>query len=208
MAKLSTETQKNISDLKDRFPVARSAVLPALHYAQAELGFLDDETLVEVADLLGVTRNMTSEVVGFYTMFDRKKPGTYKLEVCKNLSCALMGAKKMVSHIEAKLGIKSGETTTDGKFTLLEVECLGACGYAPMMMIGPYFYECLTREQVGGILDALQKDQKPPVTPAGYLDMDNDPPPKGKDSAIPTASQDIRDHELMGAGGGAGGAGP
>ena len=207
MAKLSSETQKKIADLKDRFPVARSAVLPALHYAQAELGFLEDETLGEVADLLGVTRNMTSEVMGFYTMFDREKPGKYKLEICRNLSCALMGAKKMVSHIENKLGLKSGETTPDGKFTLLEVECLGACGYAPMMMIGPYFYECLTPEKVDGILGALNKDQEPPVTPAGYLEMDNDPPRAGKDSAIPTASQEIRDHELMGAAGGGEGGG-
>ena len=198
MAKLSSETQKKIADLKDRFPVARSAVLPALHYAQAELGFLEDETLGEVADLLGVTRNMTSEVMGFYTMFDRQKPGRYKLEVCRNLSCALMGVKKMVAHIENKLGLKSGETTPDGRFTLLEVECLGACGYAPMMMIGPYFYECLTREKVDGILDALEKDQEPTVTPAGYLEMDNDPPRVGKDSVIPTSSQEIRDHELIG----------
>ena len=156
MAKLSPETQAKILDLRDKFPIRRSAVLPSLHVAQAELGWLDDETLGEVADLLEVPHNMTAEVVGFYTMFDRVKRGKYKLEVCRNLSCALLGAKKLTQYLEGKLGIHAGETTPDGKFTLLEAECLGACGYAPMMMVGPYFYENLTRAKVDRILEELR----------------------------------------------------
>jgi NADH-quinone oxidoreductase subunit E len=192
MAKLSSATQARIRELRDRFPQRRSAVMPALHYAQADRGCLDDDTLIEVADLLEIPRNMTTEVVGFYTMFDREPVGRYKLEVCRNLSCALRGSLKMLAHIEDRLGIKAGETTPDGKFTLLEAECLGACGYAPMMQIGPYFYENLTREQVDGILEALAKDQEPPVAPAGYLEKDGVKWERGSDGrAVPTASEAI-----------------
>ncbi|HET9233763.1 MAG TPA: NAD(P)H-dependent oxidoreductase subunit E, partial [Candidatus Eisenbacteria bacterium] len=172
MAKLSAETQARIRDLKDKFPVRRSAVLPSLHYAQAELGYLDDPTLIEVAELLEVPPSMTNEVVSFYTMFDRQRRGTYKIEVCRNLSCALMGAKQLTQHLEKKLGVAVGGTTPDGRFTLLETECLGACGYAPMLMIGPHFYENLTREKVDAIVGALAEDREPPVPPAGYPEHD------------------------------------
>jgi NADH-quinone oxidoreductase subunit E len=191
MAKLSPETTKKIEGLKDRFPHRRSAVIPALHFAQADTGALEDETLAEIARILELPLNMTTEVVGFYTMFDRTRPGKYKLEVCRNISCALMGAKKVVGHLEDKLGIKAGETTRDGKFTLLEAECLGACGYAPMMAVGPYFYEFLDREKVDAIVAALAEDQEPPVTPAGFHEEDGEKPVRGPSSAVPTASEAI-----------------
>jgi len=191
MAKLSPETIRKIEGLKDRFPQRRSAVIPALHFAQADTSCLEDDTLAEVARILELPLNMTTEVVGFYTMFDRTSPGKYKLEVCRNLSCALMGAKKMVAHLEEKLGIKCGETTIDGKFTLLEAECLGACGYAPMMMVGPYFYEFLDREKVDAIIGALAEDQEPPVVPAGYHEEDREKPVRGSRAAVPTASEAI-----------------
>jgi NADH-quinone oxidoreductase subunit E len=198
MPKLSPETQAMIRDLKDKFPVRRSAVLPSLHYAQAELGWIDDETLDEVAQLLEVPKNMTAEVVSFYTMFDREKQGKYKLEVCRNLPCALLGATQLTRYLEDKLGIHPGETTPDGKFTLREVECLGACGYAPMMMVGPYYYENLTREKVDKILAALREDREPPVLPAGYLEKDGvTPRPVAQAS---TASGDIRDRLAVAAG--------
>jgi len=193
MAKLSPETRKKIADLKDAFPHRRSAVLPALHYAQAEAGHLDDDTLNEIADLLEVPRNQTSEVVGFYTMYNRSLPGRYKLEICRNLSCALLGAREMTEHIEGRLGIRCGQTTPDGRFSLLEAECLGACGYAPMMMIGPHFYENLTREKVDAILDALREDKEPPVTPAGIYEKDGEKPARGAKTAVPSSSEAVRD---------------
>ena len=191
MAKLSPETTRKIEGLKDRFPHRRSAVIPALHFAQADTGCLEDDTLAEVARILELPLNMTTEVVGFYTMFDRTTPGKYKLEVCRNISCALMGAKRVVGHLEDKLGIKCGETTRDGKFTLLEAECLGACGYAPMMMVGPYFYEFLDREKIDAIVGALAEDQEPPVAPAGYREEDGEKPARGSRTAVPTASEAI-----------------
>ncbi len=195
MSKLSAETQEKIRALRERYPQRRSAVMPALHYAQADAGHLDEETLVLVAELLELPPNMTTEVVGFYTMFDRVPRGRYKIEVCRNLSCALKGAQKMVDHLERTLGIKVGETTPDGKFTLLEAECLGACGYAPMMQIGPYYFENLSRADVDAILEALRRDAVPPVAPAGYLEMDGVVPERGSDGrAIPTASEAIAKH--------------
>ncbi len=195
MAKLSAETQAKIRALKDQFPLRRSAVMPALHYAQGEIGYLDDDTLLEIAGILEVPKNMTTEVVGFYTMFDREKRGKYKIEVCRNLSCALRGSSEMTAHIEQKLGIKVGGTTADGKFTLLEAECLGACGYAPMLAIGPYFYQDLTREKLDSLLDALAKDEEPPIRPAGFLDKDFETPGKMPiESPVPTASKSIGEH--------------
>ena len=196
MAKLSAEIQAKIRALKEQFPQRRSAVLPALHYAQAEVGYLEDETLIEIADLLELPHNATTEVVGFYTMFDQKPQGKYKLEVCHNLPCSLMGAERLIEHLELKLGIKSGETTPDGKFTLKEVECLGICGNAPAMMVGAFHYGDLNPEKVDAIVDALARDEEPPVTPAGYLDKDGDlgrPRGNGK-TPVPSASAAIRDH--------------
>jgi len=202
MAKLSTETQDKIKGIKDAFPDRRSAVLPSLHYAQAEVGHLDDDVLKEIADLLDLPHNQTCEVVGFYTMYNRSLPGKYKLEVCRNLSCALMGAGEMVKYLEGKLGIKRGESTADGKFSLLEAECLGACGYAPMMMVGPHFYENLTREKVDAIVDALARDEVPPVTPAGIYEKDGEKPAKGAKTAVPSASEGVRDVLALGRPGG------
>ena len=165
MAKLSPETQERIRSLKDHYPQRRSAVMPALQEAQAELGYLADDTLHEVAALLEVPPNMTFEVVSFYSMFDREKKGKYQLQVCRNLGCALQGSLKMIEYLEQKLGIKRGETTPDGRFTLLAVECLGACGWSPMMMIDGKYYEFLDRAGVDAILDALKEDKTPPGGP-------------------------------------------
>lgn len=165
MAKLSAETQERIRALKDRYPERRSAVMPALQLAQKELGHLEDETLNEVAGLLEVPANMTAEVVSFYTMFEREKRGKYKIEVCRNLACALKGNLSVIEYLEQKLGVKRGETTPDGRFTLLEAECLGACGWAPMLQVGDKFYEFLDRAQVDAIVDALREDKTPPGGP-------------------------------------------
>jgi NADH-quinone oxidoreductase subunit E len=165
MAKLSEQTREKIRGLRDHYPDRRSAVMPALQHAQAELGVIEEDTMLEVAGLLEVPANQTAEVVSFYTMFDRVKKGKYKIEVCRNLSCALRGNLEMIEHIKKKLGIEVGETTPDGKFTLLAVECLGACGWAPMMMVGDTYYEFLTREKVDAVIGALVEGQEPPGGP-------------------------------------------
>ncbi|NLE76903.1 MAG: NADH-quinone oxidoreductase subunit NuoE, partial [Chloroflexi bacterium] len=132
-----------------------SALMPALELAQRELGWLPNEALVEVGELLGVPSVEVLSVASFYTMYQRRPVGKYLLQVCGNVSCALLGAKEVLAAIERKLGIAVGETTADGLFTLLEVECLGACGSGPVMQVNDRYCENLTPEKVEQLLEEL-----------------------------------------------------
>jgi len=139
-----------------RYPDRQAAILPTLHLAQREFGFLSPETISTVAALLGFTPAQIEGVATFYTMYNRKPVGKYHLQVCRNLSCSLMGAEALIEHMSRKLGIKPGGTTADGTFTLSTVECLGSCGTAPVMQINDDYYENLTEESVDAILDGLR----------------------------------------------------
>jgi NADH-quinone oxidoreductase E subunit len=153
---LSTEAKERILQLKSRYPQARSALLPALHLAQREHdGWLSDEVMAEVARVMGLPPAEVRSVVSFYTLFNRRPVGKHLVQVCTNLSCSLLGAEHIVEHLKRRLGIEVGETTPDGLFTLLEVECLGSCGAAPMMQVNDTYYESLTVERVDEILDRL-----------------------------------------------------
>lgn len=153
---LSEQVRTKITQLKERYPQARSALLPALHLAQREHdGWLSDELIVEVAEVMGLPSAEVRSVASFYTMFNRWPVGKYLVQVCTNLSCSLLGAEHIVEHLRRKLGIEVGETTPDGLFTLLEVECLGSCGTAPMMQINDTYYENLTTERIDEILKRL-----------------------------------------------------
>jgi len=156
---LSEEVKTRITQLKDRYPHAKSALLPALHLAQGEHnGWLSDEVMAEVAEAMGLPPAEVRSVASFYTMFHRQPVGKHLVQVCTNLSCSLLGAGHIVEHVKRKLGIEVGETTADGQFTLLEVECLGSCGTAPMMQINDTYYENLTVERVDEILNQLAKE--------------------------------------------------
>lgn len=155
---LSSEARERILQLKSRYPQAKSALLPALHLAQREHdGWLSDELMAEVAEVMGLPPAEVRSVVSFYTMFNRRPVGKYLVQVCTNLSCSLLGAEHIVEHLERKLGIEVGGTTPDGLFSLLEVECLGSCGTAPVMQINDTYYEDLTVERVDEILSQLAK---------------------------------------------------
>lgn len=134
-----------------------SAVIPALTIVQDENGgWITRELMDAVAVYLSLPSIAVYEVATFYTMFELKPVGTHKISVCTNISCMLRGSDKIVAHLHQKLGIRPGETTTDGKFTVKEVECLAACGGAPMFMIGKDYHENLTPEKVDAILAALE----------------------------------------------------
>lgn len=155
---LSEELKTRITQLKERYPQSKSALLPALHLAQREHdGWLSEEVMVEVAEVMGLPSAEVRSVVSFYTLFNRRPVGRYLVQVCTNISCSLLGAEHIVNHLERKLGIGAGETTPDGLFTLLEVECLGSCGTAPMMQVNDTYYEHLTVERVDLILSELAK---------------------------------------------------
>ncbi len=134
----------------------QSAVMPALHVVQdANDGSLTTALMDAVADYLEMPAIAVYEVATFYSMYELKPVGKHKIAICTNISCLLCGSDQIVNHLNDKLGIKFGQTTSDGQFTLKEVECLGACGGAPMFQIGKTYYENLTAEKVDQILDSL-----------------------------------------------------
>ena len=154
---LSAESLAEIDRELAKYPSDRrqSALMAALRIAQDEHGWLSTELIEYVADVIQVPPVRAFEVATFYSMYDLEPVGKYKLEVCTNISCMLRGCDKIMDHLQDTLGIKVGETTEDGKFTLREVECLAACAGAPMMQVGPDYYEDLTPEKVDEILKGL-----------------------------------------------------
>ncbi len=151
----SEEARARFEKTLARYPNREAAILPTLHLAQREFGYLSDEAIQYVADLLGFTPAYIEGVATFYTMYNRKPVGKYHLQICRNLSCSLMGAEHLIEHVAKRLGVKPGETTADGRFTLSTVECLGSCGTAPVMQVNDDYYESLSEESIEGLLDRL-----------------------------------------------------
>lgn len=159
--KFSEEKLKEVDRLISRYPAGRqkSALLPILHLAQQEFGgWLDVPVMDYVASLLQIAPIEVYEVATFYSMYNLKPVGKYMFEVCQTGPCMLNGSDDIVEYVYQKLGIKPGETTSDGLFTLKTVECLGACGYAPMMQMGKNFREHLTKEKIDAIVDECRRN--------------------------------------------------
>ena len=155
----SAEVRKEIDQWIAKYPAnqKQSAVMAALRVVQdANGGWLTTELMNNVAAYLDMPPIAVYEVATFYSMYELKPVGKHKICVCTNLSCMINDSDRIVEHLENKLGIRMGETTEDGRFTLKEVECLGACGGAPMLQIGKQYYENLTPEIVDSILDGLE----------------------------------------------------
>jgi NADH-quinone oxidoreductase E subunit len=153
----SAQAKQQIDRLLTRYPTKQAALLPVLHVAQDEFGYLPDEALDLVARTLELPPSHVFGVVTFYTMFQRQRTGANHLMVCTNVSCMLRGGYEILEHCEKKLGIKSGQTTTDGAFSIIEEECLAACANAPMMICGTDYFLDLTPAKVDVILDDLRK---------------------------------------------------
>ncbi len=150
------ERKKSFQELIQRYPDKRSVALPALHLAQEQEGYLSRDTIVALARLLGIAPADLMDTASFYTMFHTRPQGKYLLQVCQTLSCSLGESDRIVDHLQEKYKIKVGETTADGKFTLLKVECLGSCGTAPVIQINDDYYEKLTIPKVERILSKLR----------------------------------------------------
>lgn len=151
----SQESLKEVQRIISFYPEGKqkSAVLPVLHLAQKEFGgWLSTETMDYVASVLNILPIEVYEVATFYSMYNLKPVGKYMFEVCQTGPCMINGSDDIIKYINEKLGIKPGETTSDGMFTLKTVECLGACGYAPMMQLGKNYREHLTKEKVDAII--------------------------------------------------------
>ena len=156
----SPEAKKQIPDILKRYPIKASALLPLLNLAQEEEGWVSEASMCEIAKLLDLTPPKVYEVVTFYTMLNLKPIGRFHLQACKSLMCALVGSDTLFGWIDQELGIKPGETTEDGMFTLSAVECLASCGTAPMMQVNDNYFERLTHEKVRQIFEDLRTTGK------------------------------------------------
>lgn len=157
----SAEIKKELEKIIQKYPEGKqkSALLPILHLVQKESnGYLSVPVMDHVAKLLNIKPIEVYEVASFYTMYNLKPVGKVVLEFCRTSPCCLNGAEKIIEYTEKKLGIKNGETTPDGMFTIKCTECLGACGYAPMMQVGDHYYEHLTEEKIDSLLEEFRKN--------------------------------------------------
>lgn len=156
MARLSDSNLQIAHEIIGRFPRPKSAVIPLLHLAQEQDGHVTDEAMVHIAELVGVT---AAEVLGtctFYEMFKLERVGTYCINVCTNISCQLLGAWELLEHAEETLGIKAGSTTTDGLFTLEDVECVAACTEAPAIQVNYRYRYKVTPEDLDRLIADLR----------------------------------------------------
>jgi NADH-quinone oxidoreductase E subunit len=152
-----TELVAEIREIAAQYPEARSAILPALHLAQKRNdGWLPPQALEEVGTALGVTPAYVQSVASFYDMLHLAPVGQHLVEVCTNISCALVGAQQVVEAFERELGVAPGETTGDGQVTLKTMECAGGCGWAPVVVVDHGYREPLTAEAVPGIVQELR----------------------------------------------------
>jgi NADH-quinone oxidoreductase subunit E len=158
--KFSEEKLNKVREIVAHYPQGeqKSALIPVLHLAQEENnGWLSVEAMDHVAELLQLKPIEVYEVATFYSMYNLKPIGRYLFEVCQTGPCMVNGSDGIIDYIKEKLDIKAGETTSDGMFTLKTVECLGACGYAPMMQMGKFYKEHLTKEKVDQIIDECRR---------------------------------------------------
>ena len=139
------------------YPTKRSVLVPTLLYAQDEVGFLSDEVVQEIAGRLGLTQLEVRNVISYYSMLTTKARGKYNVQVCTNIACMLRGGEELFTHCRKKLGIGHKQTTPDGMFTLEEVECIGACSWAPAIQVNYDFHENLTTDKLDKVLDQYKK---------------------------------------------------
>jgi NADH-quinone oxidoreductase subunit E len=154
--KLSAEFEQRFTEMLTHYPSKRSVLVPTLLYAQDEVGYLSDEVISEIAQRLELKELDVRNVISYYSMLTTKPRGKYNVQVCTNIACILRGADELYQHCQRKLGIRHKQTTTDGQFSLEEVECIGACSWAPAMQVNYDFHENLTADKIDKILDGYK----------------------------------------------------
>ncbi|MBS3946040.1 MAG: NADH-quinone oxidoreductase subunit NuoE [Melioribacter sp.] len=154
--KLTEENLARIEKARKKYPTALAAVMDTVYIAQEQNGYISTEVMEEIANVLGIDKVNVLSVVTFYTMYHTKPMGKYHVQVCTNVSCMLRGSYEIWDRVKEKLDIDNMQVSADGKFSLEEVECMGACGYAPMIAINEDYYENLTKEKVEEILESLK----------------------------------------------------
>jgi len=152
----SNDNLEKIEQLKKRYPSPKALSLPCLWMAQYQEGMISMEAIEVIAEMTDIPPMEIYRVATFYTMFNLEPVGKYHIQVCKTLSCALCGKEEILTHLQKRLGIDTGGSTDDGRYTLSQVECLGSCGSGPVMQINDRYYENLTNERVDEILETLK----------------------------------------------------
>ncbi len=155
--KFSEEFETRFAEMLGHYPTRRSVLVPTLLYAQDEVGFLSDEVIQEIARRLELTELDVRNVISYYSMLTTKPRGKFNVQVCTNIACMLRGGEELFAHCRKKLGIGHKQTTEDGRFTLEEVECIGACSWAPAIQVNYDFHENLTVEKLDKVLDGYKK---------------------------------------------------
>jgi NADH-quinone oxidoreductase subunit E len=155
--RFSEEFEQRFAEMVPHYPTKRSALVPTLLYAQDEIGFLSDEVIAELASRLDLTQLEVRNVISYYSMLTVEPRGKFVVQVCTNISCMVRGGEELLHHCAKRLGIGHKQTTADGLFTLEEVECIGACSWAPAAQVNYDFHENLTTEKMDGILDDYKK---------------------------------------------------
>jgi len=155
---IDEKIKQKMDELRKLLPTERSLVIPLLHEVQNKEGWVSVPSMKEIANYLQIPVGQVQEVATFYTMFNLEKKGTHHIEICTNIACYLNGAEKVMRCAERRLGIKPGETTRDGKFTLSEVECLAACGTGPVGTVHHEYIENLTEEKILSLIDKLENE--------------------------------------------------
>jgi NADH-quinone oxidoreductase subunit E len=155
--RFSEEFEQRFDEMLTHYPTKRSVLVPTLLYAQDEIGYLNDESIQELAGRLDLTELEVRNVISYYSMLTTKPRGKFNVQVCTNVACLLRGGEEILEHCEKRLGIRHKGTTTDGLFSLEEVECIGACSWAPAAQVNYDFHENLTVEKMDRILDEYRQ---------------------------------------------------
>ena len=155
--KFSEEFESRFTEMLTHYPTKRSVLVPTLLYAQDEVGYLSDDVIVELASRLELTELDVRNVISYYSMLVTKPRGKYNVQVCTNIACMLRGGEEILTHCKNKLGIGHKGTTQDGLFSLEEVECIGACSWAPAAQVNYDFHENLTPEKMDRVLDEYNR---------------------------------------------------
>ena len=169
MARLNSENLETATEIIARYPVKKSALIPLLHLAQEQDGWVTDDAMEHIAELVEVT---PAEVIGtctFYEMFKRRPVGRYLVNVCTNISCQLLGGEELLHHAEHTLGIKAGGTTSDGLFTIEDVECIAACTEAPCLQINYRYFHKISTAELDTVLDELRAGRRDDIPEHGTL---------------------------------------
>jgi NADH-quinone oxidoreductase subunit E len=187
MARLTPENVTLAREIIDRYPRPKSALIPLLHLAQEQDGHLTEEAMAHIAELVGVTPAEVLGTASFYEMFKMEPVGRYMVNICTNIACLLLGGEELLEHAEEKLGIRPGQTTPDGLFTIEDVECIAACTEAPCLQVNYRYFHRITHDEFDALIDDLAAGRRDDIPPHGTLARvrQHIPPERKAGSVVP-----------------------